>query len=125
MAHATNIEAVLERIAQREMDVPTLRERGWDQHDFHEVGVWALASALRSAYLAGFDHAASGGTRPSDEPVPETPPGAPIVPEGEHDAPRGVCARCGETNPERLRRNAMWGGVTCLSCGAHNVIHPI
>ncbi len=51
------VDKLLAGIARRELKVPTLDERKSDQLDFHEVGVWSLRRALRSAYQAGRDAA--------------------------------------------------------------------
>jgi hypothetical protein len=51
------VDKLLAGIARRELKVPTLDERKSDPLDFHEVGVWSLRRALRSAYQAGRDAA--------------------------------------------------------------------
>jgi hypothetical protein len=47
------VDTVLERIAKTVLHIPTLRCRGSDGLDFHDVGVSALRLALRAAYEAG------------------------------------------------------------------------
>lgn len=44
--------ATLEQIAQDKLGI-TLEERGLDDLDFHDLGVWNVAAALEAAYLAG------------------------------------------------------------------------
>jgi len=51
------VDKLLAGIARRELRVPTLDERKSDSLDFHEVDVWSLRRALRSAYRAGRDAA--------------------------------------------------------------------
>ncbi|MEX2186158.1 MAG: hypothetical protein WD875_05155 [Pirellulales bacterium] len=51
------VDKLLADIARRELRVPTLDERKSDSLDFHEVGVWSMRRALRSAYRAGRDAA--------------------------------------------------------------------
>lgn len=43
----------LEALARRELGVPTLRERGRDALDFHDLSVHSLARALEAAYRLG------------------------------------------------------------------------
>lgn len=51
-AHFAASEAIAQ-IARRVLGVPTLKVRGSDSFDFHEVGVGSLEQALRAAYDAG------------------------------------------------------------------------
>ena len=51
------VDKLLAGIARRELRVATLDERKSDSLDFHEVDVWSLRRALRSAYRAGRDAA--------------------------------------------------------------------
>jgi hypothetical protein len=51
------VDKLLAGIAKRELRVPTLDTRNSDGLDFHEVDVWSLRQALRSAYRAGQDAA--------------------------------------------------------------------
>jgi hypothetical protein len=51
------IDKLLAGIAKRKLRVPTLDVRNSDSLDFHEVDVWSLGRALRSAYRAGRDAA--------------------------------------------------------------------
>lgn len=58
-------DRMLEGIAKRALDIPTLRPRKSDDLDFHEVAVWSLLEALRLAYAAGIEHAIGDrGRRP-------------------------------------------------------------
>mgnify|MGYP003502186415 CR=1 FL=1 len=50
-------EALLAELALRHFGVETLATRNSDSLDFHEVDVWSLRRALRSAYRAGRDAA--------------------------------------------------------------------
>ena len=51
-AHFAASDAIAQ-IARRVLGVPTLKVRGSDSLDFHEVGVGSLEQALRAAYDAG------------------------------------------------------------------------
>jgi hypothetical protein len=42
-----------EKIAREILGLETLETRGWDQYDFHEIGVATLRKALEAAYEAG------------------------------------------------------------------------
>lgn len=46
---------LLEAIARRALDIPTLTTRNSDQLDFHDVSVWSISDALQQAYAAGFE----------------------------------------------------------------------
>lgn len=43
----------LEKIAKEFLDIDTLKTQYVDDKDFHDVGVWGVASALYNAYLLG------------------------------------------------------------------------
>ncbi len=62
---------VLSEIAARLLDIPTLETQGRDRHDFHEVPVWSLRSALEAAFAAG---QASPVPNPFPIQVPENEP---------------------------------------------------
>ncbi len=47
-------DQLFEHIAQECLGVPTLRARGRDALDFHEVAVWDLITMMARAYDAGF-----------------------------------------------------------------------
>ena len=47
------VDTLLEQIARSILDIPTLEERKMDALDFHEVSVWGLKNALKTAYNAG------------------------------------------------------------------------
>ena len=47
------VNTILEDIAKRELQIPTLRGRQSDRLDFHEVSVVTLKRALLAAYEAG------------------------------------------------------------------------
>lgn len=47
------VDEFLEGIAKRKLRIPTLKVRGLDRLDFHDVGVASLKDALREAFLAG------------------------------------------------------------------------
>jgi hypothetical protein len=57
MSFAGNLDhfILFERIARERTDIPTLRPRGRDSLDFHDVSVFALADMMQSAYNAGFE----------------------------------------------------------------------
>jgi hypothetical protein len=46
---------LFEGIARKRTDIRTLRTRGRDCLDFHDVSVWALLDMMQSAYDAGFE----------------------------------------------------------------------
>jgi len=46
---------LFEGIARKRTDIRTLRTRGRDSLDFHDVSVWALLDMMQSAYDAGFE----------------------------------------------------------------------
>jgi hypothetical protein len=52
-AEEHGVDTVLERIAKTVLHIPTLRCRGSDGLDFHDLGVASLRLALRAAYEAG------------------------------------------------------------------------
>jgi hypothetical protein len=56
---------LFERIARERADIRTLRTRGRDSLDFHDVSVWALLEVMQSAYDAGLKAATNqkGNTR--------------------------------------------------------------
>ena len=51
--------SLLEQIALDHFFVETLKTRHSDQLDFYEVSVWAMESALKAAFAAGQQAAAS------------------------------------------------------------------
>jgi hypothetical protein len=48
-----NLEQILTKIAQKHLNVETLKERKSDRLDFYEVSVWGIKSALEQAYIEG------------------------------------------------------------------------
>ena len=50
---ATDLDTLLERIAQKHLSIETLATRNHDALDFHDVGVASLKAALTAAYQAG------------------------------------------------------------------------
>lgn len=50
---ADKLDELLEGIARKNLRIPTLKVRGRDRLDFHDVGVASLKDALREAFLAG------------------------------------------------------------------------
>ena len=46
-------EQVIEQIALDHLFIQTLETQNSDRHDFHDVSVWAIQSALEAAYAAG------------------------------------------------------------------------
>lgn len=48
-----NIDAVLERIAQRHLRITTLELRQSDSLNFYDLAAWNLKEALAAAYQAG------------------------------------------------------------------------
>lgn len=47
------VDAELESIARRVLNIPTLATRNMDSLDFHEVAVWQILAALRLAHRMG------------------------------------------------------------------------
>lgn len=47
------IDAAVEAIAQRHLNIETLQVRSSDRLDFYDVPVWSMREALTEAYLAG------------------------------------------------------------------------
>lgn len=45
--------ALIEKIAQQHLWVPTLEERKMDSLDFYNLSVWSIKSALEAAFAAG------------------------------------------------------------------------
>jgi hypothetical protein len=45
--------ALFERIARERSDIRTLRTRGRDSLDFHDVSIWALLDMMQRAYDEG------------------------------------------------------------------------
>ena len=52
---------LFESIARKRTDIRTLRTRGRDSLDFHDVSVWALLDMMQSAYDAGFEAGQKAG----------------------------------------------------------------
>jgi hypothetical protein len=52
-AASEKLDELLEKIAQKKLRIPTLKTRGRDRLDFHDVGVASLKDALQEAFLAG------------------------------------------------------------------------
>ena len=52
---------LFEGIARKRTDIRTLRTRGRDSLDFHDVSVWALLDMMQSAYDAGFEAGQKAG----------------------------------------------------------------
>ena len=48
-----NLTNLLEKIANKELNIETLEEQKSDDLDFHECSVWQIEKALRAAYEAG------------------------------------------------------------------------
>jgi hypothetical protein len=57
MSFTGNLDHFLlfERIARQRSDIRTLRTRGRDSLDFHDVSIWALLDMMQSAYDAGVE----------------------------------------------------------------------
>jgi hypothetical protein len=53
----SDLNELFTQIARRHLNIKTLRERGLDQLDFHEISVWGVKSALQAAYDAGLNAA--------------------------------------------------------------------
>ena len=55
-------EQVIEQIALDHLFIQTLETQNSDRHDFHDVSVWAIKSALEAAYAAGASAAQNKST---------------------------------------------------------------
>jgi hypothetical protein len=53
MLNATEITAVLEKIAAEHLDLDTIQTRSSDELDFSDQAVWNLNAALAAAFAAG------------------------------------------------------------------------
>ena len=49
----TVIDAAVEAIAQRHLNIETLQVRSSDRLDFYDLSVWSVWAALMAAYVAG------------------------------------------------------------------------
>ena len=47
------IDELLTDIAKKHLDIETLETRNSDSLDFHDVAIWCIKDALKSAYEAG------------------------------------------------------------------------
>ena len=56
---------LLEKIAKDHLSIETLKERGLDRLDFHDVSVSGLKNALEAAYEAGRNDAQIKAERPA------------------------------------------------------------
>ena len=52
-AKQQQVEQLLTDIAKKHLNIETLETRKSDSLDFHDVAVWCLKDALKSAYEAG------------------------------------------------------------------------
>ena len=57
------MDAVIRRIAEKTLQIPTLEARNSDSLDFHEFAVWSIKEALEQAYAAGQGQAMSKGKK--------------------------------------------------------------
>lgn len=55
--NTTQIEQLLQSIADEHLFIATLEPRHSDRLDFHEVSVWGVKAALLAAFEAGQAHA--------------------------------------------------------------------
>jgi hypothetical protein len=53
MKQAQTLDKLFEQIAREHFDIETLVTQNSDRHDFHDVAVWSIKSALQAAYDAG------------------------------------------------------------------------
>jgi hypothetical protein len=51
----SDLDELFTQIARQYLSIKTLKERGFDHLDFHEVSVWDVKSALQAAYDAGLN----------------------------------------------------------------------
>ena len=142
-------DRMLEGIAKRALDIPTLRTRKSDSLDFHDVAVWSLLEAMRLAYAAGIEHAIDSTDkmaaalrvialdptirswlRANDPKALEQVRDALATGESREDLahramPSGICPRCGEDDHDRLVWDEHGETVTCQRCGTKYTVHQI
>lgn len=53
MTNDSQMQTILELIAEIELGIDTLETRNRDSLDFHNVSVWDLKRALKNAYING------------------------------------------------------------------------
>ena len=51
--NTTQLDSILNQIAQKHLDIETLETRHSDRLDFHDVAVWGIKEALQAAFEAG------------------------------------------------------------------------
>lgn len=57
LTEKTDPKRVIEQISRNILNIPTLKSRGSDEKDFHEVGVTDVQRALQMAFDAGKKYA--------------------------------------------------------------------
>lgn len=54
-----HLDKKLEDIANKHLNITTLKTRKSDSLDFYDRSVWGIKDALRAAFVAGYKHACS------------------------------------------------------------------
>ncbi len=55
----TQIQQLLEQIAEKHLFIETLETRNSDSLDFHDTAVWCIKDALEAAFKAGAESASA------------------------------------------------------------------
>ena len=110
-------DRMLEDIARISLDIETLENRRSDRLDFHEVAVWRLKTALRRAYMAGYEQAVAD--RPPHEPQENSEDHINLVP------PNFACPKCGQRDMDQLICDDDGEHVACQSCGTNYTVTQI
>ena len=106
-------DRMLEDIARISLDIETLENRRSDRLDFHEVAVWRLKTALRRAYMAGYEQSVA------DREHHDTQDDANLVP------PNFACPKCGQRDMDQLICDDDGEHVACQSCGTNYTVTQI
>jgi len=106
----TTRDQMLEEIAKIKLDIETLNTRKSDSLDFHEVAVWRLKTALRRAYMAGYEQAVA------DREPHDNPDDANLVP------PNFACPKCGQRKMDELICDDDGEHVACQTCGTNYAV---
>jgi len=103
-------DRMLEAIATRSLNIPTLQRRNSDHLDFHEVSVWSLLEALRLAYASGYEQAVTD-REPHDNPDESN-----LVPRN------FACPKCGQRDMDQLICDEDGESVACQKCGTSYIV---
>jgi len=105
---------MLEEIAKIKLDIETLNTRRSDSLDFHDLAVWSIKTALRRAYMAGYEQADED--RKAKDAAEDD---ANLVP------PNFACPKCGQRNMDELICDDDGEHVACQTCGTNYAVMQI